>query len=518
MSINLAAYMETVALAPQLPEPEARLFAVNLHDLTGVTVYPHSISAVQSSLFFLGRDVSRKVLGVISAKPSILRQFNGEAASVTVAGDERTLLLCPASPSNAAALRSLLPFLSARTVGLDKSAGCGDRLGLATPGHVRAFDRSTISPVFAQQSMRENARTGRTPQQVIDDAVWGVFQEGWRYGYGADADHLKGTGDIDLCLRSGYTLYTFDPGEHVDNDAAADPPQVVQQKLDALPWKLLESTPSNLRSRMADKTVDLGDRALTIGVEELLRAAAKYGRAIAHTATMHRHLSQAAGTRPFEVEVSVDETDSVTTLVEHVYIVTELKRLGVAWVSLAPRYVGSFEKGVDYIGDLGEFERSFAGHVAIARTFGPYKLSLHSGSDKFSIYPIASRLAGGLVHLKTAGTSYLEALRAVAVLEPALFRQILALATERYPADRATYHVSADASRVPRAATAADEALPALLDDFHARQILHVTFGSVIQTSRLREPLFETLRGGEETYYRMLEEHFRKHLAPFEVP
>ncbi len=518
MSINLAAYMETAALAPQLPEPEARLFAANLHDLTGIAVYPHSISAVQSSLFFLGRGAGRKLLGIISAKAPVLQQFSGEAASVTVAGDERALLLCPAIEHNAAALRSLLPFLVPRTVGLDKSAGCGDRLGLATPGHVRAVERSVMAPVFAQQSMRENARTGRTPQQVIDDAAWGAFQEGWRYGYGADADHLKATADIDLCLRSGYTLYTFDPGEHVDNRAATDPPDEVLRKLEALPWKVLETTLPDLRARLAEKVIDLGDRALTISLEDLWRAAAKYGRAVAHTSTMHRHLARTAGARPFEVEVSIDETDSVTSLAEHVYIATELKRLGVTWVSLAPRYVGSFEKGVDYIGDLGEFERSFAGHVAAARTFGPYKLSLHSGSDKFSIYPIASRLAGSLVHLKTAGTSYLEGLRAVSALNPALFRQILALAIERYPSDRATYHVSADAARVPRAAAPVDSELPALLDDFDARQILHVTFGSVMQAPELREPLFETLRGGEETYYRMLEEHFRKHLTPFEVP
>ena len=518
MSINLAAYAETESLAPQLPEPEARLFAVNLHDLTGIAVYPHSVSAVQSSLLFLGRDAGRKLLGVISAKESILRQFSGEATPVTVAGDERTLLLCPTTPPNASALRALLPFLSPRTIGLDKSAGCGDRLGLATPGHVRAVERSAMAPVFAQQSMRENARTGRTPQQVVDAAAWGVFQEGWRYGFGGDADHLKVPADIDVCLSSGYTLFTFDPGDHVDNSAAADPPPVVGQKVEALPWKSLESTPSDLRTRLAGKRVDLGDRVLGIDDERLLRAAAKYGRAVAHASAMYKHLSQAAGTRTFEVEVSIDETDSVTTLVEHIYIASELKRLGVTWVSLAPRYVGSFEKGVDYIGDLAEFEHSFAGHVAVARTFGPYKLSLHSGSDKFSIYPIASRLAAGLVHLKTAGTSYLEALRAVSVLEPALFREILALAIERYPSDRVTYHVSADVSRVPRATVTSDEELPALLDNFHARQALHVTFGSVMQTTNLREPLFEALRSGEETYYRMLEQHFRKHFAPFEVP
>ncbi len=150
----------------------------------------------------------------------------------------------------------------------------------------------------------------------------------------------------------------------------------------------------------------------------LLKAAVKYGRAIAFVAGMYRHLQKAAGKQPFELEVSVDETEQPTSHAEHVYIASELTRLGVQWVSLAPRYVGRFEKGVDYIGDLPAFEADFAGHAAIARHFGPYKLSLHSGSDKFSIYPIAARLSRGLVHLKTAGTSYLEALRTIACHRP----------------------------------------------------------------------------------------------------
>jgi hypothetical protein len=87
--------------------------------------------------------------------------------------------------------------------------------------------------------------------------------------------------------------------------------------------------------------------------------------------------------------------------------------------------VGTFEKGVDYIGNLDEFEQSFARHLAVSKTYGPYKLSLHSGSDKFSVYPIAARVAGELVHLKTAGTSYLEALRAIAKVNPGLFREVL---------------------------------------------------------------------------------------------
>jgi hypothetical protein len=187
----------------------------------------------------------------------------------------------------------------------------------------------------------------------------------------------------------------------------------------------------------------------------------------------------------------------------------------VKWVSLAPRYVGDFEKGVDYIGDLGEFEKSFARHVAVAKAFGPYKLSLHSGSDKFSVYPIASRLAGDLVHLKTAGTSYLEALRAIAKVDPKLFREIAAFARERYPIDRASYHVSAEVGKAPDAAGLPDDGLTALLDDFHSREILHVTFGSVLNHPGFRGSFFAALRGEEEVYYQMLETHFGKHFAPF---
>ena len=100
---------------------------------------------------------------------------------------------------------------------------------------------------------------------------------------------------------------------------------------------------------------------------QILRAAAKYGHAVAHTATMYRHIRDAMGGRPFELEVSVDETATVTRVEEHIYIATELRRLGVEWVSLAPRYVGSFEKGVDYIGDPGKFRADFARHAAVAK-------------------------------------------------------------------------------------------------------------------------------------------------------
>jgi hypothetical protein len=240
-------------------------------------------------------------------------------------------------------------------------------------------------------------------------------------------------------------------------------------------------------------------------------------------ALLYRHLAQAAAGREWEVEISVDETETPTTPAEHVYIATEFRRLGVHWVSLAPRYIGRFEKGVDYIGDVSAFEAEMGVHAAIARTLGPYKLSLHSGSDKFSVYEPAARQTRGLVHLKTAGTSYLEALRTIAVLEPELLRSIYTFACEHYEVDRASYHVSARLERAPAPTALTDADLPTLLEQFDAREILHVTFGSVLTAQGadgqriFYDRLMEVLRTHSEAYAANLEVHFLRHLRPFVI-
>jgi hypothetical protein len=496
--------------------------AQNLQQLTGQTVYRRSVVETDGTTYFLtqGAEGDGKRLGVL-----------GDAAGFEGTRHEQSgAFLCSLTALNAATLRARLPWLRPVPLGLQTSAGFGDRLGLATPGHVRAVRQFTsIAPVFAQQSVRENARTGRTPQQVLDDATWGIFQEGWRDPSGADADHLKTPADVDAFITAGYTFYTIDPGDHVDNAAHTGPPAEVEARVQALPWDALEDTAQDMGRRYLDRSFDLGDTALTFEREALWRAAAKYGGAIAHTVRMYRYLVSRMGDQTsatgsedgFELEVSVDETETPTSPAEHLFIASELRRLGVRWVSLAPRFVGRFEKGVDYIGDLETFSAEFARHAAVARALGPYKLSLHSGSDKFSIYPIvaglteggSAGLTGPLVHLKTAGTSYLEALRAVAQVAPVLFREILTFARGRYETDRATYHVSAQLANVPAPDALGDADLPGLLEQFDARQVLHVTFGSVLD--RFGDRLLATVQGREEVYYALLRLHFGRHLSPF---
>ena len=259
--------------------------------------------------------------------------------------------LCPLDAGNAAALRRHLPWTAPVPVGLRKSVGCGDRLGLATPGHLLAVRAGDMFPVLAQQSIREMTRSRRTPQQVLDDATWGVFEADYRDGFGSDADHLKNTESIDRCIAAGYIGFTLDPGDHVDNAAHTDDPAALQAKYAALPWDALETTPNDLRQRYLGPSL-----AGAMSEQMLLRAACKYGPALAAAVQLARHIAAGMDGRPYDLEISVDETETPTSPAEHYFIASELLRLGVPFQGLAPRFVGRFEKGVDYIGDLAAFD------------------------------------------------------------------------------------------------------------------------------------------------------------------
>jgi len=380
-------------------------------------------------------------------------------------------------------------------LGLSPSFGFGDRLGLATPGHIAAVKGTKFAPIFAQQSVRENTRTGRTPQQVMDDAKRAVDAAKWDSAWGADADHLKTVDDIPPFIAAGYTFFTVDPGEHVDNAADIDTFEVLKQKVAGLNWDELSALYLSGNGEQAWGRFD---------AESLMRATVKYGKAIRHAVTMFGRLSELRDA--FDFEVSVDETDSPTSALEHFYIANELTRLGMKFTSLAPRFIGRFEKGVDYIGDLNALDVELSKHAAVTAHFGTYKLSLHSGSDKFSVYPLIAKYWGERIHVKTAGTSYLEALRVLTKHEPDLFLKIYALGRERYEIDKKTYHVSAELNKLPNT-----NDLPSLLEDFHAREVLHVTFGSAL--TQFGMALRDVLIKHDNAYFDGLKIHFDKHLS-----
>ena len=199
-------------------------------------------------------------------------------------------------------------------------------------------------------------------------------------------------------------------------------------------------------------------------------------------------------------------------------------------VSLAPRFIGEFEKGVDFIGDLGALEESLNDHAELARQLGPYKLSLHSGSDKLSMYRLLSKATQGLWHVKTAGTSYLEALRVVALHEKDLFREIIDFSRERYNTDKATYHVHATLEMVPAPSEIESDVqlqreYLELWDDVPqgkgftkpGRQILHCTFGSVLTHEKYGPLVADILKQHPDTYTQVLDDHFTRHLEALQA-
>ena len=410
---------------------------------------------------------------------------------------------------------------TATVLGLKKSFGFGDRLGLATPGHVAAIAKTDFAPIFAQQSVREMERTQRTPTEVMQAAQKHLARIGWNQPWGADADHHKTPEDVKRSAAAGFTFFTIDPSAFVGNDADSMTEEqlsvAVQRQYNEGVWDS-----AAWQELYLNKSFDIGGMELRFTREQLLCAAVKYARAIHHTSLVAAAIKSECVSRPFEIEVSVDETDSITSPLDHLFVGLELKRRKVPnVVSLAPRFIGEFEKGIDYRGDIKKFEQQLAEHVAVAKFCGPYKISVHSGSDKFSIYPAVGRICGDLLHLKTAGTSYLEALRVVARKNPELFAQICAFCRSRFEADRKSYHISTTQAEIdalrPFTRGAADEAL--YLDERVGRQLLHVTFGSTLTLGidskgrKFRTGILEALEDNPDLHLELLEAHFDKHLS-----
>jgi len=367
--------------------------------------------------------------------------------------------LCPLTTQNSKVIRELFNYTNPKSSkGNDITIGLGDRLGLATPGHIRLLKNYDVFPIFAQQSIRELNLTGRTYEDVLSSAVWAVFREGYKSGYGADGDHLKTHEEVKYALDCGFTMITLDCSEHI--------PQ---------------------------------------GLEAVVKFT---------TDIYNKHIRG----NNIDFELSIDETQTVTTPEDHLFVAQALKKSGVEIRSLAPRFCGEFQKGIDYIGDVKQFEREFKNHVEIAEKFG-YKISIHSGSDKFSIFPAVGKLSAGKYHLKTAGTNWLEAVRVIATAEPGLYRELHKFALQNLEEARKYYHITCDISKIKPLSETSDKKLPEYLNEDNARQVLHITYGLILQakkedgTPRFHDRIYELLRTHESDYINALEKHIGRHLT-----
>ncbi len=474
--------------------------------------YADSLQKISGLQACMARDLESRFLLLVSAENSgAFAAFEGECVS----GNGVFAKKAPLTEKNAAALRKVFPWTAPVPVLHKKcSFGCGDRLGLATSAHAELFKKYNAFPVFAQQSIRELNLTKRTYRSVIDDASFQVFQAGYTGGFGADGDHLKSFEHIDMALEVGVTMLTLDLSDEL-HPAFAD---VSGAELE----KAYAGCPAEVRAECEklylSGPIRLKTSTLNFTKEELMRCVLIYTDAMNFAAKVSERLRQ-HGAGKVDLEISVDETSAPTLPEHHYFVASELKRRQVVFASLAPRFIGEFQKGIDYIGDLKEFRKQFGQHVEIADFFGTYKVSVHSGSDKFSAFPIIGELTGGHFHLKTAGTSWLEAVEAIAYADPKLFREIYTKAFAALPAALKLYHITADFSVLPKEETLTDAQLPDLLKCVPGRQLLHITYGAMLgEDPAMHDKIYRALFVHEEEYQKQLDEHFRKHIELLGIP
>ena len=413
--------------------------------------------------------------------------------------------LYPFHFKNYLALSDYFPDLKSQPAGVRTSLGCGDRLGFVSRAHLEAVKNYPVFPVIAQQSPRELQKMERTFQDVLLSAVWGVLEGGNITPFGADADHLKEEEHLREAIKSGFTMYTLDGSGVANYQILSQSEKELQEIFDNM-----SQEEKQVFNQYADRTFTVG-RGLELDFqrEKFFPLFKVYFPVINFVEKMNFLLQEELSS--YDLEISLDEGEGVTSPEVHFFVAEELHRRGIDFQSLAPRFPGSFEKAIDYQGNIQEFSSSLRNQVIVQQEIGGYRLSLHSGSDKFSIYPIFSQETNQLFHLKTSGTSWLKGLEVVAHKDPQLFRRIYELSEEELEENCKVYQVSFTREDIHRDMnTIPDEGLPALFSHPLIRQFLHISYGSVwrVFNAQLSHLFFQY----EEEHYRLVRENIERHL------
>ena len=292
------------------------------------------------------------------------------------------------------------------------SMGIGDRFARQGQAQLRALIEAKalgvdIVPVW-NKSNREHLIVHTHPDSVRAEADAAVKALGWKGPYHVDADHI-GLKTVDNFVK-GSDFFTLDVADFTGQPA----PEAEVQAFVARYGKYAPT----LR-------IPGIDRALSISTQDIADIARKYLLAVKEAGAIYRHVEAAKGKDTFITEVSIDETDKPQTPVELFFILAAVADQKIPAQTIAPKFTGRFNKGVDYVGDVVQFEKEFNEDLCVIafaiKEFGlpaNLKLSVHSGSDKFSIYgPInrAIRTHNAGLHLKTAGTTWLEEVAGLAL-------------------------------------------------------------------------------------------------------
>jgi hypothetical protein len=480
-------------------------------DFDAYQVYPHSISYANDCCFFIALVNDEKKL-IIYSEGELNKEFTGVEHTLTAGNGN--VKICDISNENCDSLRRLFIYMNPTNHhGIDITIGLGDRLGLASPGHIRLIKDKDVFPVLAQQSIRELNLTGRTYKDVLAAAAWAVFQEGYTKGFGADGDHLKTAEEVQMAIDCGFTMITLDCSEHINNII----PNLTIQEVEDLYSALKPEDRQRLEAKYLGKEFALDSKhIIKFSPDEFKKTVLIYFNAINYTIKIYNDVIKNCG-RSIDFEMSIDETLTSTSPESHYFVALELIDAGVKITSLAPRFCGEFQKGIDYIGDKTTFTGEFEVHTEIAKKLG-YKISIHSGSDKFSVFPIIGEKTKGKYHLKTAGTNWLEAVRVITVKSPALYRRMHKFAIANLDEAKKYYHIGAKLENIPDIDNLQDSELPSLMEINDSRQVLHITYGLILLaknadgTSTFRDEIYSILNKYEAEYYNTLQKHIGKHL------
>lgn len=292
------------------------------------------------------------------------------------------------------------------------SFGIGDRFGHQGKAQLQAIINANkeginITPVW-NKSHREHTTIKTMPCDVRIEADQAVKVLGWKNPYHVDADHIC-LKNVDLFIDSS-DFFTLDVADFIGQDADENDVSAFINKYKKYAGSL---------------AIDGIDQPLNITEKKIETIACKFLPAIKQAGRIYRHIEAAKGTDNFLTEVSMDETDQPQTPIEMLFILAGIAEEGIPVQTIAPKFTGRFNKGVDYIGNVARFAKEFEEDITVisftVREFGlpeNLKLSVHSGSDKFSIYgsinKAIKKFDAGL-HIKTAGTTWLEELTGLAM-------------------------------------------------------------------------------------------------------
>jgi hypothetical protein len=292
------------------------------------------------------------------------------------------------------------------------SMGIGDRFAHQGNAQLAAFVKAKslgvdVTPVW-NKSNREHNIVHSVPASVRAEADRATKEVGWKGAYFVDADHI-GIKTVDPFIAPS-DFFTLDVADFINKPADES---AIKQFVSA-------------HAKLAGSLIVPGiTQPLDITEARIESIARKYLYAAREAGRIYRHIESVKGRGNFVTEVSMDETDQPQTPVELLFILAALAQEKVPVQTIAPKFTGRFNKGVDYVGDLTQFEKEFGEDLSVIafaiKTFGlpsDLKLSVHSGSDKFSIYPAirrAIRRQGAGLHIKTAGTTWLEELIGLAL-------------------------------------------------------------------------------------------------------